>query len=243
MAEKNSTRVLPHTCAICGAVFTPLKFRPSLGVFKAYTGRESCSAECAHIAKGRRTAKRMKETRDQWVGPNNPMWKGSCLRRNKSYRGPDWAQVAESIRKRDGYQCKHCHMTQAEHEARWAQALEVHHKVPFSEFTDYPRANRPANLVTLCKTCHMRADRAIKQRQTLLTFEDEPRKKAREDLVLGSNNPRAKLNESQVAEIKRRLLCREPHRLIAADYGVRKTLISAISTGQNWGHVKANRPA
>ena len=240
MADGHSTKVLPHTCAICGAVFTPIKFRPAAGVFRAYTGRESCSAECAHVAKGRRTAKRMKDTRDQWVGPNNPMWTGACLRRNKSYRGPDWPQVAESMRKRDGYACRCCGMTQAEHEARWSQVLEVHHKMPFTEFTDYLAANKPSNLITLCKICHMKADRAIRQRQTLLTFDDEPRKQREVGISRGSKNPRALLTETQVAEIKRRLGAAEKQRVIAADFGVKKTVISAISTGQTWGHVRAS---
>lgn len=237
MAAMDSTRVKPHTCRTCGALFTPIKFRKAEGVFRAYTGRHNCSAECAFKAKGLVTKRRMRETRDQWVGPSNPMWKGACLRRNKSYRGPDWAATAEAMRKRDGYQCRHCGMTQADHEAKWHQVLEVHHIVPFTEFTDYLAANRPSNLVTLCKTCHMRADRAIRQRQLLMVFDDEPRKKSIEGVYRGANNARALLDDEKVVAIKIRLRRGDKHKAIAEDFGVKKHVIAAISRGQNWAHV------
>lgn len=238
MAARHSTRVKPHVCVTCGALFTPVKYRKSEGVFRAYSGRQNCSAECAFKAKGKVTKSRMAETRDQWIGPNNPMWKGACLRKNKSYRGPDWAEVAERIRKRDRFACRHCGMTQEEHLGRWSQSLEVHHVIPFHEFTDYKKANRAANLIALCKTCHMRADRAIKSRQLLIPLFDEGRKKPKDGIHRGSNNARALLTEDQVKEVKVLLRSNERQADIAERFGVKKHVISAISTGQNWSHVR-----
>lgn len=179
----------------------------------------------------------MRETRDQWVGPNNPMWKGACLLRNKSYRGPDWIDIAEKARSRDGHKCAECGMTSEQHIARWSQKLEVHHKVPFHEFTDHVAANKMSNLVTLCKVCHMKADRAIKQRQLLMVFGDEPRRPRKKDIFKGGKNPRALLTEAAVAAIKSLLRAGERQKVIAATFGVGKHVISAISTGQNWAHV------
>ena len=232
-----SRRVDPHVCVVCGALFTPIKYRPSAGKFRAYTGRHSCSAECAYIDKGRRTAKRMAETRDRWVGPNNPMWVGSSVRKNKSYRGPDWPRIAEQARKRDKHTCKHCGMTQQDHLSKWGAVLEVHHIVPFYQFTDHNKANRLSNLVTLCKSCHATADRSIKERQVLIPLFDEGRKKAKEGIHRGSKNARALLNDGQVREIKALLRAKVRQVEIAEMYGVKKHVISAISTGQNWSHV------
>lgn len=233
-----SKRVQPHVCVVCGALFTPIKYKPSIGKFSAYTGRHACSEECAYIDKGRRTAKRMAETRDRWIGPNNPMWVGSSVRTNKSYRGPDWPAIADRARKRDKYACKNCGMTQQDHLSKWGSSLEVHHIVPFYQFTDHIKANRLSNLTTLCKSCHATADKTIKSRQMLIPLFDEGRKKPKEGIHRGSKNARALLTEGQVKEIKSLLREGTRQAVIAEAYGVKKHLISAISTGQNWSHVE-----
>jgi hypothetical protein len=55
---------------------------------------------------------------------------------------------AEVIR-RDGGRCASC---------KTGGDLDVHHRVPFREFTDIEMANRIENLVALCRPCHARAD-------------------------------------------------------------------------------------
>ena len=54
--------------------------------------------------------------------------------------------------------------------------------------------------------------------------------------LVGSAHHMALLTEAQVAEIK---ADRRAARIIAAEYGVSKSTITAIRTGQNWGHVDA----
>lgn len=237
MADAKFTRVAPHTCHTCGCLFTPVKYRPSAGKFRAYTGRLNCSEQCIFAWKAKTKSEYMRANRDKFSGANSWNWKGACLLKNKSYRGQDWTETSANIRRRDCHACKSCGMTQEQHTEKWDQALEVHHKIPFHEFTDHKRANRPANLVTLCKVCHMKADRAIKQRQFLMVFCDEPRRPARDGIHRGSRNGRSKLTEAQVADIK--LMIRQSVALveIAAAFGVKDTVISAISTEQNWKHV------
>ncbi len=58
-----------------------------------------------------------------------------------------------------------------------------------------------------------------------------------ESIRRGSQNPMAKLNEEQVAEIKRRLAAGEKRQPIARDYGINPTIISMIKTGKIWKHV------
>lgn len=232
-----SRRVKPHICITCGTVFSPVKYKRSESRFVGATGRKNCSKECLDIWKSKSKSEYMRANRERFSGANSWNWKGSCLRKNKSYRGAEWPVLADKIRHRDGRKCVHCGMTEEEHQRKWSQTLEVHHKIPFHEFTDYKKANRPGNLITLCKSCHMTADRIIKHRQLMLIFEDEPRKKSRDGLHRGESNARSLLKEVDVVEIKRRLRLGERQSMIADAYGVKKTIISAISTGQNWGYV------
>jgi group I intron endonuclease len=54
----------------------------------------------------------------------------------------------------------------------------------------------------------------------------------------GSKNPSAKLTESDVAEIKRRLAAGEKGCRLAEEFGVRDPIISEIKTGKRWVHVR-----
>jgi hypothetical protein len=55
--------------------------------------------------------------------------------------------VKRAVRKRDGYACVQCGMTNAQHRIRWGGCLEVHRIVPGSLYTI-------EGCTTLCKTCH-----------------------------------------------------------------------------------------
>jgi len=67
-------------------------------------------------------------------------------------RGPNWKRQARAARKRDGYTCQRCGITQAEA----GSVLPVHHIMPFCEFglARYEEANQLTNLITLCRSCH-----------------------------------------------------------------------------------------
>jgi hypothetical protein len=64
---------------------------------------------------------------------------------------PDnWAELADAIRKRDGYRCTQCGATDVE--------LHVHHVVPLSQ----GGSNDPDNLTTLCDACHKEAHEPLR---------------------------------------------------------------------------------
>lgn len=79
-------------------------------------------------------------------GPKHPRWLGGISR--EPY-GWEWnAELREEVRRRDGYQCQLCGVSQEE----CAKALAVHH-------IDYCKKNSdPVNLVTLCRRCHSRTN-------------------------------------------------------------------------------------
>lgn len=83
--------------------------------------------------------------------------------------GPDWHQSSQAARQRDDYRCRQCGA-----EERPGQAHDVHHIRPFREFGYLPGENRNDrlanevdNLITLCKTCHARAENARGTRSAL----------------------------------------------------------------------------
>ena len=62
---------------------------------------------------------------------------------------------------RDHFICQVCGVTETD------QAYHVHHKVPFKLFTNYEQANQLDNLITLCPSCHRRAELVIRIRSSL----------------------------------------------------------------------------
>jgi DEAD/DEAH box helicase domain-containing protein len=83
--------------------------------------------------------------------------------------GPSWIQARELARARDEYQCRQCGAPE-----RPTQQHDVHHIRPFREFGYIPGenqfdrlANKLDNLITLCPTCHQRAESARGTRSAL----------------------------------------------------------------------------
>jgi len=95
------------------------------------------------------------------TGENSPRWKGGDL---PGYRGPNWIEQSKAARKRDGYRCQHCGIS----EKKNGRKLDVHHIMPFRTFNyipeeneNYKQANELSNLITLCRTCHQLAEWGI----------------------------------------------------------------------------------
>ncbi|MBN1399551.1 MAG: DEAD/DEAH box helicase [Anaerolineae bacterium] len=87
-------------------------------------------------------------------------------------RGPDWAAQRELARRRDGYRCRWCNASE-----RPGRQHEVHHVIPFREFgwipgenEAYRQANRLENLVTLCPSCHRKAEQQVAVQSTLASL-------------------------------------------------------------------------
>jgi len=85
------------------------------------------------------------------------------------YRGPNWETQRQRARERDGFRCQHCGAPEKPNRQH-----DVHHLRPFREFNYVPgqnetylEANRLENLVTLCRSCHLRAEAAQMMRSAL----------------------------------------------------------------------------
>jgi DEAD/DEAH box helicase domain-containing protein len=83
--------------------------------------------------------------------------------------GPSWPSARQAARARDGYVCRQCGAPQREEREH-----DVHHIRPFREFGFIPGenhndrlANDLENLITLCPSCHHRAEAARGQRSAL----------------------------------------------------------------------------
>ncbi len=75
--------------------------------------------------------------------------------------GPGWRKQRLAALERDQYRCQSCGVS-AEH-----TQLHVHHKEPLRAFSSYLEANRLENLVSLCPSCHRRAESRVRIRSGL----------------------------------------------------------------------------
>ena len=75
--------------------------------------------------------------------------------------GPNWRDQRAKTLDRDRYRCQHCGKHQE------GRSLHVHHKIPFRTFESYQAANRLSNLITLCPSCHRRAETVVRVRSSL----------------------------------------------------------------------------
>ncbi|MBV6396591.1 MAG: hypothetical protein HFACDABA_02191 [Anaerolineales bacterium] len=75
--------------------------------------------------------------------------------------GPDWASIRERVRARDGFRCQMCGLPENERQH------DVHHKIPFRQFASHMEANRLDNLITLCPSCHRKAEQNVRMRSGL----------------------------------------------------------------------------
>jgi len=89
--------------------------------------------------------------------------------------GPEWPAQRDAVRARDGYRCQGCGAPEIA-----GRAHDAHHKIPFRAFLADPglrdglpreraweAANRLENLVTLCSSCHHRAEASVRTRSGL----------------------------------------------------------------------------
>lgn len=75
--------------------------------------------------------------------------------------GPGWSQIRDRVRARDKYTCQVCGAVETNRQH------DVHHKIPFRAFTSYIEANRLENLITLCPSCHHKAEQNVRMRSGL----------------------------------------------------------------------------
>ncbi|HWQ03902.1 MAG TPA: DEAD/DEAH box helicase [Longilinea sp.] len=70
--------------------------------------------------------------------------------------GSNWNNVRQLVRERDQFTCQMCGAPETD------RPHHVHHKVPLRSFVSLEQANNLENLVTLCPSCHRRAELVVK---------------------------------------------------------------------------------
>jgi DEAD/DEAH box helicase domain-containing protein len=75
--------------------------------------------------------------------------------------GPSWDRTRLIVRQRDNFRCRVCGRPEM------GVAHHVHHIIPFKNFPSYLEANRIENLITLCPSCHKRAEEVVRIRSGL----------------------------------------------------------------------------
>ncbi len=74
-----------------------------------------------------------------------------------NYRGPNWSHQRRNARRRDGFCCQRCGISEKDMDRQ----LDVHHIRPFHTFgiANYKAANVVSNLISLCRVCHQHIER------------------------------------------------------------------------------------
>jgi 5-methylcytosine-specific restriction endonuclease McrA len=86
------------------------------------------------------------------AGDKHPNWKGGTSA--VCWRGSGWDSIKRIVRKRDRNTCQLCSRSTNQQ----GRAMDVHHKESFFSFSDPTEANRLANLVCLCRSCHRKVE-------------------------------------------------------------------------------------
>lgn len=77
----------------------------------------------------------------------------------QGHRGGNWKVQAEKARKRDGYACRVCGVSEEE----LGRRLDVHHKIPYVSFRSNVEANKLENLISVCPACHNRLEAEVRR--------------------------------------------------------------------------------
>lgn len=91
-------------------------------------------------------------------GPRHPQWKEKT---DNGYYGPNWQEKRSKRITIDDGQCVLCGLSRQRHQEIYQRDLSVHHIVPRRKYRrdgqlNWREANRLANLVALCASCHQR---------------------------------------------------------------------------------------
>lgn len=142
-------------CANCGQAFYPWTFDKIRGSIILDNEIKCCCEKCNKEYHKKNELIRREKISFAFTGSNHPNWQGGQNR----YRGVNWSHQRFLAKKRDNYTCQCCGITQRQAIKKFGCGLEVHHKIPYIFFNDdYIKANDLSNLISLCRSCHQKAE-------------------------------------------------------------------------------------
>lgn len=152
------------TCVECGVQFVRKQYKADQRhcSMKCRDVGRTIKTQCLHCNKPIQRAKSLTKRRNRFFcskvcavahlrGANNDRWRGG----SKKYYGPDWKPARKAALVRANYTCQRCGLKK--NGLKWK--LHVHHKIPVRYFSNPNDAHFPSNLVTLCSSCHSKAER------------------------------------------------------------------------------------
>lgn len=151
---KAEKKAKPTNCVNCGCLFTALKFNHKRREYVSANNYKTCSEACNRAWWSNNQVRKDKISA-AFTGEKHPHWQGGS--HSLSGRGVGWQKARLEARKRAGFKCQTCGMSEADHLAKHRQTLHVNHKIPYHQHTS-GNPNRPSNLEALCVSCHMKAD-------------------------------------------------------------------------------------
>lgn len=225
-------------CQWCGCLFTPLKINKGRNgarrLVAVSTVRKSCSLECKmHLMVGNK--ERSRKLREAARRTSQRYSKGGETRWFTSSRGSRWKEISEKVRNRDGRVCVECGCTEDQN----GRAMDVHHLVPVSNFQTFAQANRLSNLVSLCRSCHIRIEHQTTNVQAMLPLFGRGNGFGR---AAGERAGTAKLTREIVADMRRRAHRGEACSDLAREYGVTPSAGWAAVTGKTWRSLESPPP-
>jgi hypothetical protein len=95
----------------------------------------------------------------QMAGEGNHQYIDGSRVGEKDVYGRGWtSEKKETVRERDGRQCRYCGMTESEHIDEYGRRLDVHHIIPARMFKNAAERNAMENLEAVCAPCHQRVE-------------------------------------------------------------------------------------
>jgi hypothetical protein len=131
--EGKLTEKVTTLCEQCGDEVTLRRSKRNYGA-----GR-FCSREC--LAQWQS---------ENWQGEDHPNWNGGW----NEFRVNGWSKARRDALARDNHRCQSCGVSASELD----QEPDVHHIVPVRTFADPDTAHALENLITLCRSCHMKVE-------------------------------------------------------------------------------------
>ncbi len=93
-------------------------------------------------------------------GDKSPLWKGGITNASRArVNTTEWRNTRKIIYKRDNWTCQSC-------KKHCRNSIQCHHIIPY----DICRHNEHYNLVTLCKSCHIKIEHKTREALRVISY-------------------------------------------------------------------------